>query len=206
MGFDMHLIPDPAGDRPDDASGRHPLPGNHPTPQEEDEPAAPLGDDVRERVLDELRREQALEEFKESRPDFWMQVERLKRIIDHQERQPDNCFAKGACFVHVNLPDVSSLTLRRIDDIDLQSCLASIEIYEDDDLAAGTVLVPLEGISWFGFPEHHVANSFAFQGFTSGLIQRRDELPVIVPEPEARAESPDDQPPSPQSPEPSPDV
>ena len=138
------------------------------------EPVASTTDEVREQVLDELRREQALEEFQATRPDAWMQVERVRRIIDYQEEMDDESFPKGSCFVHVNLPDVTSLSLKRVMDICLQSCLVSLEIYEDDSLEAGMVLVPLEGISWFGFPEKHQNYKFAFRGFTYGQIQKRE--------------------------------
>ena len=162
---------DPAGESESEADAKT----GQSTPEiQEAEPVSQTTDAVREQLLDELRREQAPEEFQATRPDAWMQVERVRRIIDYQEEMDDECFPKGSCFVHVNLPDVSSLSLKRVMDICLQSCLVSMDIYEDESLEAGMVLVPLEGISWFGFPEKHHNSKFAFRGFTYGQIQKRE--------------------------------
>lgn len=121
---------------------------------------------LRERIVAELREEEALARFQQERPDMWLQANRLAGLLDMQARLDEHHFPPGSCFVHAALPDASCFALRRLLEIDLETCQVTLEIHGDDVLAEGTVIIPLEQIAWFGFPRDALPLQFQMRGFT----------------------------------------
>lgn len=141
-------------------------------PDDADEPHSdtPAGDgepsDLREQILDEFREQAAVEQFQKERPELWMQVQRVSKLLEYQSTLEDQVFPEGACFLHAGLPNFSCFSIRQVMEIDLDTCLVSLDIYSDHELMAGVVMLPLESIAWFGFPANHAPMDFTFQGFT----------------------------------------
>lgn len=126
-----------------------------------------VSDEVREQILNEYREQELIEEFQLQRPDLWLQVQRLSMVMELQGTLEENIFQRGTCFVHVNLPGVDEFCLRQVQEIDLETCLARLDIYDSQDLVEGIVCIPIEAISWFGFPGREVQPTFQFKGFNT---------------------------------------
>jgi hypothetical protein len=112
------------------------------------------------------RREQALERFRQANPQLWLQSQRVGRIIEIQQEIDGKAFPEGSCFVHANSVAASSFCLKRIQEVNLDTCQVTLEIYGDDNLESGIVVLPLESIEWFGFPSKAVPVEIHFRGFT----------------------------------------
>ena len=108
---------------------------------------------------------------------LWLQAQRVVKLITKQSEQPDGCFPPGNCFIHANVPTVNSFCIKRIVEIDLSTATLFMDIYGDEELQEGSVLLPLEAISWFGFPGQPVLVSTVFAGFTLP----KGTAPVVVP-------------------------
>lgn len=133
-----------------------------------EEADADVSDEVREAIISEFLEEAALEDFKQARPDLWMQVKRLNKVLELQDETEDQRFESGTCFIHTNTPDYQGFCVKRLIEIDLESCMVVFEIYGEDELRPGVVMLPLETIAWFGFPTEKVAMDVHFRGFTFG--------------------------------------
>ena len=127
-----------------------------------------IPDEVREAIIGEFLEEAAFEDFKQARPDLWMQVKRLNRVLELQDDTEEQCFQSGICFIHTNTPDYQGFCVKRIIEIDLESCMVVVEIHGEEELRPGVVMLPLETVSWFGFPAEKVAMDMSFRGFTFG--------------------------------------
>lgn len=127
-----------------------------------------ISEEIREAIISDFLEEAAFEEFKQARPDLWMQVKRLSKILALQDETDDQCFESGTCFVHTNTPDYQGFCVKRVIEIDLESCMVVIEIYGEDELRPGVVMLPLESVVWFGFPTEKVPMDMRFRGFTFG--------------------------------------
>ncbi|MFW5830417.1 MAG: hypothetical protein ACOCXA_09175, partial [Planctomycetota bacterium] len=105
-------------------------------------------DTIREQILSEIQEQEALEEFRQNRPEMWLQVMRVGRMLELQEDLDDEIWPEGSCFLHANTVGFQSFCVRRVLDVDLETCTVALSIYGDEDLEDGTVLIPLEAISW----------------------------------------------------------
>ncbi len=132
--------------------------------------------DEREKLLAEFKRDLALERFQEERPQLWLQSQRVGKLIEIQNQLDNETFPEGSCFLHGNLVGSQSFCVKRITGIDLDTCQVTLEIYGDEDLEGGIVVLPLETIEWFGFPAKAVSMGVHFQGFTS--LQKPDSKPA----------------------------
>ncbi len=126
----------------------------------------PRSDRQRQRYYDEFRREMALDRFREEKPQLWLQYQRCLKLIEIQERLDDKVFPRGHCFLHSNTVSQSHFCVRRVTGIDLDTSQITLEIYGDDELEDGIVVLPLETVEWFGFPANAVPVGVHFQGFT----------------------------------------
>ena len=123
-------------------------------------------DGAKEKYLQEFKRQLALERFQEERPQLWLQSQRVGKLVDIQTQLDDETFPEGSCFLHANLVGSQSFCVKKITGIDLDTCQVTLEIYGDDDVEGGIVVLPLETIEWFGFPAKAVSMGVHFQGFT----------------------------------------
>lgn len=138
-----------------------------------------ISEEVREQLYAEFNQEIALERFQAERPDLWLQAQRTGKLMDLQQDMQDGIFPEGSCFCYANLPVYNAFAVRQVLEIDLDACQVILEIYGDGDLKNGTVILPLEAISWFGFPKEAVPLQFTFQGF----ISRRKPSQTSQPSP-----------------------
>lgn len=129
----------------------------------------PEYDDLREQIIGEFLEESAFAEFQETRPDLWMQVKRLNKVVELQEESEGEMFPSGSCFIHANTPDYQTFCVKRILEIDLESCMVIVEIHGDDELLDGVVMIPLEALSWYGFPSETVKMESHIRGFLYGM-------------------------------------
>ena len=109
---------------------------------------------------------------------LWLQGQRLGKLIAMQSRLPDEFFPPGCCFIHAALPTVNSFCVKRIIEVDLGTATLLLEIYGDEELEAGHVMLPLESLGWFGFPAKAVPVGTMFAGFT--LPTGEGPVPVVV--------------------------
>lgn len=163
-------------DEPADAA----LTAKDSAPTKAHEESIDVPDEVREAIINDFLEEAAFEEFKQARPDLWMQVKRLNKVLDLQDDSEDQCFQSGTCFIHTNTPDYQGFCVKRVIEIDLESCMVVIEIYGEDELRPGVVMLPLETIAWFGFPTEKVAMDVHFRGFTFGQKSTPSHKPVTA--------------------------
>ena len=98
-------------------------------------------------------------------PQMWAQAQRLGKLITIQQGTQGREFPAGCCFLHAALPSVNSFCVRRVVEVDLDACTVTLAIHGDQELEAGHVVLPLEAIGWFGFPEKAVAVGVRFRGF-----------------------------------------
>jgi hypothetical protein len=61
--------------------------------------------------------------------------------------------------------------------VDLDAATIVCAIYGDDVLTAGHVILPMEAIAWFGFPETQVNVGVRFVGFHLPKLQKK---PLVV--------------------------
>jgi hypothetical protein len=121
---------------------------------------------AKQKYLEEFKRQLALERFQEERPQLWLQSQRVGKLVDIQTQLDNETFPEGSCFLHANLVGSQSFCVKKITGIDLDTCQVTLEIYGDDDVEGGIVVLPLETIEWFGFPAKAVSMGVHFQGFT----------------------------------------
>lgn len=132
--------------------------------------AKPDPESIREQILSEIQEQEALEEFRQTRPDMWLQVMRLGHLLELQEEFKQEIWPEGSCFLYASVPENQSFCVRRVLDVDLETCTVALNIYADEDLEEGTVLLPLESIAWFGFPKNAVrVGRKRLRGFTAIL-------------------------------------
>ncbi len=121
---------------------------------------------TRQRIVAELQREMALERFQSEKPQMWLQSQRVAKLVSIQEELEDESFPEGSCFLHTTTVGTHAFAVKRITGIDLDTCQVTIEIYGDEELEMGVVVLPLECIEWFGFPSKAVPIGIHFEGFT----------------------------------------
>ncbi len=144
-------------------------------------PKDPKDESVKEQHLAEFKQQMALERFQEERPQLWLQSQRVGKLIEIQNQLDSETFPEGSCFLHANLVGSQSFCVKRITGIDLDTCQVTLEIYGDEDLEGGIVVLPLETVEWFGFPAKAVSMGVHFQGFT-GLTKTDPKPSVDKPE------------------------
>ena len=129
---------------------------------------------VRDEVISDVKRQMALDRFQEERPQLWLQSQRVTKLVEVQNQLEDETFLEGSCFLHANTVAFSTFCVKKVIGIDLDVCQVTIEIYGDEHLEGGVVVLPLETIEWFGFPARAVPTGIHFQGFT-GHLNKSDE-------------------------------
>jgi hypothetical protein len=141
---------------------------------------------AREDAVSDFKRELTLERFREANPQLWLQSQRIGRVLEIQSSMPNQCFPEGSCFLHANLVTVSSFCVKRIQEVNLDTCQVTVEIHGDEDLEAGIIIIPLENVEWFGFPSTAVPIEIHFQGFTgldtTGKVKVEEKKPKLVEE------------------------
>lgn len=142
----------------------------------------PKNQRTRQRIVEELHREMALERFQSEKPQMWLQSQRVAKLVDIQERLPDESFPEGTCFLHGNTVGMHTFAVKRITGIDLDTCQVTIDIYGDEELEKGVVVLPLESIEWFGFPSKAVPIGVHFEGFTKTHPRPITEKSLAEPE------------------------
>ncbi|MEK7413825.1 MAG: hypothetical protein AAB263_10975 [Planctomycetota bacterium] len=121
-------------------------------------------EDLKEKHLREFREELAFEHLRERNPAQWVSFQRVHKLVDIQEELEDGAFPDGACFLHATTVGNQHFRVRKITGIDLDTFQVTVEIYSDEELEAGIVVLPLEQIEWFGFPSRAVPIHH-FEGF-----------------------------------------
>ncbi len=142
---------------------------------------------TRQKVLAELQRELALERFQSEKPQMWLQSQRLAKLVEIQERLEEEAFPEGSCFLHANTVGMHTFAVKRITGIDLDTCQVTLEIFGDEELEQGVVVLPLETIEWFGFPSKAVPIGIHFEGFTKSHRHGHDKHPADLPNEKPRA-------------------
>ena len=122
---------------------------------------------TRQKIVAELQRELALERFQSEKPQMWLQSQRVAKLVEIQETIEEECFPEGTCFLHASTVGMHAFAVRRITGIDLDTCQVTVEIYGDEELEQGVVVLPLESVEWFGFPSTAVPIGIHFEGFTT---------------------------------------
>ncbi len=137
---------------------------------------------IREAALADMKRQMALEKFQQERPQYWLQSERVGKIIEIQGQLEGDVFPEGSCFLHASTVGFQTFCLKRILGLDLDTCQLTAEIYGDEELEGGVVVLPLESVEWFGFPANAVPTGIHFQGFTNHLArsETKIETPVVI--------------------------
>jgi hypothetical protein len=146
-------------------------------------------DALKEKHLQEFREQIAFERLQERNPAQWVAFQRVHKIVDIQEDLEGEEFPDGACFLHATTVGSQHFRVKRITGIDLDTFQVSLEIYSDDELEEGIVVLPLEQIEWFGFPARAVPIHH-FQGFV-GIAPMPGQGGVSVKGPRAEAQPPD---------------
>ena len=118
-------------------------------------------------ALAEYREGQAMERFRKEQPQFWLQAQRLGRVLEIQQQIDGNAFPPGCCFIHANLVSNSHFCVKQIREVNLETCQVTLEIHADDNLEEGIVIIPLETVEWFGFPAKAVPVGVHFRGFAT---------------------------------------
>lgn len=121
---------------------------------------------TRQKILSELHREMALERFQSEKPQMWLQSQRVAKLVEIQESLDAEAFPEGSCFLHASTVGMHTFAVKRITGIDLDTCQVTVEIFGDEELEQGVVVLPLESIEWFGFPSKAVPLGIHFEGFT----------------------------------------
>jgi hypothetical protein len=139
---------------------------------------------LKEQHLAEFREQLAFERLQERNPNQWIAFQRVHKIVDIQEDLEGGAFPDGACFLHATTIGSQHFRLRKITGIDLDTFQVSLEIYSDDELEEGIVVLPLEQVEWFGFPARAVPTHH-FQGFVGIAPMPTGSVSVKGPRAEA---------------------
>ncbi len=144
-------------------------------------------DKLKEKHLTEFREQLAYERLQERNPGQWIAFQRVHKVVDIQEDLDGGTFPDGACFLHATTVGSQHFRVRKVSGIDLDTFQVSLEIYADDELEEGIVVLPLEQIEWFGFPARAVPTHH-FQGFV-GIAPWPGQSGVSVKAPRAEGDS-----------------
>ncbi len=131
------------------------------------DPSQSDADQLRATIEAELAQQAAVDKFQAERPDLWIHVQRVAQIIDWQEEAEAGCFPPGSVFLHTGLPDQQVFSLKRVLEISLDTCCTVIEIHGDNELEAGTAVIPLEAVTWIGLPAERIPLTFEMRGLTA---------------------------------------
>lgn len=121
-------------------------------------------DALKEKHLQEFREQLAFERLQERNPAQWIAFQRVHKLVDIQEDLEGGAFPDGACFLHASTVGSQHFRVKKITGIDLDTFQVSVEIYGEDELEEGIVVLPLEQVEWFGFPSRAVPTHH-FEGF-----------------------------------------
>lgn len=117
-------------------------------------------------LLAQMREQRAVKRFQRMRPDLWLAIQRVARVLGLQRQVAGEEFPPGSCFVHTSMPDQQVFCLKRVLEISVDTATATFEIHEDNELTEGIVIVPVETVTWVGFPAHSVPLTFELRGLT----------------------------------------
>ena len=137
---------------------------------------------VREEVVTEMQQQMAMDKFEQERPQLWLQSQRVMKLVEVQTELENEEFPEGSCFLHASTVGFSSFCVKKVIGIDLDTCQVTIEIYGDEHLEAGVIVVPLEAVEWFGFPAKAVSNGIHFEGFTHHIAPQKTAPAQVVAE------------------------
>lgn len=145
-------------------------------------------DELREKTLAEFREQLAFERLQERNPQQWVAFQRAHKLVDIQEELENGQFPDGACFLHATTVGNQHFRVKKLTGIDLDTFQVTIEIYGDEDLEEGIVVLPLEQLEWWGFPARAVPTHH-FQGFV-GIAPMPGQGGVSVKGPRAETTEP----------------
>jgi len=158
-------------------------------------------EELKEKHLQEFREQLAFERLQERNPAQWVSFQRIHKLVDIQDDLEGGAFPDGACFLHASTVGSQHFRVKKVTGIDLDSFQVSVEIYGDDELEEGMVVLPLEQVEWFGFPSRAVPIHH-FQGFVGIAPPRGQNHPSVKgPHAESAAAPPPDAPSAPPAPE-----
>ena len=140
---------------------------------------------LREKHLGEFREQLAFERPQERNPQQWVAFQRAHKLVDIQEELESGQFPDGACFLHATTVGNQHFRVKKLTGIDLDTFQVTLEIYGDEDLEEGIVVLPLEQLEWWGFPARAVPTHH-FQGFV-GIAPMPGQGGVSVKAPRAEA-------------------
>lgn len=154
----------------DDSSDE--APPTPPTTSSDHSPPSASHDDtdseaLRAQISAELQQQMAMERFQQEHPDLWMQVNRLGRLMTLQEDCEDCVFPAGSCFLYANVPGFQCFAVKKVLGVDLDTCQVTLDIHSDGELEEGTIMLPIETVSWYGFPKDAIPLSFPYSGFST---------------------------------------
>ena len=132
---------------------------------------------LKAQISDELHQQLALERFQQERPELWIQVSRIGHLMDLQGECEHGEFPPGSCFIYANVPGYQNFAVKKVLGVDLDTCQTTIDIYGDNDLEEGTIMLPLEAISWYGFPKQAVPLTFRYLGFSIKRAPEKGQNP-----------------------------
>lgn len=138
---------------------------------------------IKQKHYAEFQRQLALDRFRDEKPHLWLQHLRAMKLTEVQEELADECFPPGSCFLHANTVSTQQFCVKRVTGIDLDTCQITIEIYGDEELEQGIVVLPLESVEWFGFPAKAVPVGVHFEGFTGSAPRETKPKPETEPQP-----------------------
>ena len=141
-------------------------------------------DTLKERHLAEFREQLAFERLQERNPAQWVAFQRVHKLVDIQEQLDGGVFPDGACFVHASVVGCQHFRMRKVTGIDLDTFQVTFEVYGDDDVEEGIVVLPLEQVEWFSFPARAVPPHH-FQGFVGIAPMPGGSVSVKAPRAEA---------------------
>lgn len=118
----------------------------------------------RARHFAEFREQLAFERLQERNPQQWVAFQRAHKLVDIQGELEGGEFPDGACFLHATTVGNQHFRVKKITGIDLETYQITLEIYGDEDLEEGIVVLPLEQLEWWGFPARAVP-TIHFEGF-----------------------------------------
>jgi hypothetical protein len=148
-----------------DGSPQTDTPGD--SDKENNSPQHPEQEALRAEISAEFQHELAMERFQQEHPDLWIQVNRMGNLMELQEECENGLFPPGSCFIYANVPCYQNFAVKRVLGVDLDTCQTQLDIYGDSELEEGTVILPLESISWYGFPQNAIPLNFAYSGFST---------------------------------------
>ena len=96
-----------------------------------------------------------MERFQQEHPDLWIQVNRMYGKFDGAPGGVrKRTFPSGSCFIYANVPCYQKLRRKTgVLGVDLDTCKPRSTSTAIASLKKVHIVLPLESISWYGFPQ-----------------------------------------------------